>query len=234
MLSSDLQSTIKWMMEPDPQRRPDVSTLLASNRIQKILAQRKALNPFGHVVSNIYFYLLFNIFVYSSVNHKKFALKNNIIKKKKKRISKCDTSNILHKHDTTFFDSLLCYYIFFQKKIHRSIVNSLFNLRTIFYNIFNAIFSVLKLKCAKGGRIIGTADTSTPQSTRFQPLLQTDDSFFRLDDSEIDFEESPNIKNNEKCFYKTPDVLIVNSTPLNHYNQGLRRNRSELSRTSLM
>lgn len=39
------------MMDPDPLRRPEVDTLLATNRIQKILAQRKALSPFSHVVN---------------------------------------------------------------------------------------------------------------------------------------------------------------------------------------
>lgn len=135
----------------------------------------------------------------------------------------------VHQHDPNIPYNVVIF--FFQKKIHRNIVNSFFSLRTLLYNIFNAIFSVLKLKCAKEGHI---ADTSTPQTTKFQPISQTDDSFFRLDDSEIDFDESPNVKNNQKCFYATPDVQIVNSTPLNHYTQGIRRNRSEFSRTSLM
>lgn len=117
-----------------------------------------------------------------------------------------------------------------QRKIPRNLLSSWFNLRTFFYNIFTAIFSALKLKCAKDGR--SCAETSTPQASRFQTM--SDNSFFLLEDSNIDFEESPDIKD-VKSFYTTPDLQIVNSTPLNHYNHGnSRRNRGELSRTSLL
>lgn len=41
-------------MDPDPLRRPDVNTLLASYRIQQILAQRRIFKPFGTFVSSFH------------------------------------------------------------------------------------------------------------------------------------------------------------------------------------
>lgn len=96
--------------------------------------------------------------------------------------------------------------------------------------------SVLKLNYVKPNRSKDLmAQTSTPIPTT---VLQepSDDSFLQLEDSDIDFEESPSNRSQSKIFLKPVETQIVNSTPLNHYNsQGnYRRNRSELSRTSLV
>lgn len=117
----------------------------------------------------------------------------------------------------------------FQTKVQQSISNLLLILHQTFYNFLSKFFSIFKLKRKEG---ITFAETSTPQSTKFQPA--TDDSFFLLEDSEIDFEESPNVKKLKQGYASTPDIHIVNSTPLNHYNSGARRPRGEISRTSLV
>lgn len=50
-VSLELRNIIKWMMNPDPRKRPDVNTLLSLPRIQRILAHRKMLTPVRMVVS---------------------------------------------------------------------------------------------------------------------------------------------------------------------------------------
>lgn len=78
--------------------------------------------------------------------------------------------------------------------------------------------------------------TSTPTAPTVAIHPTSDDSFLRLDDSEIDFDDSPSNRSNNRSLGKLPDSLIVNSTPLNHYStQGaFRRSRMEISRTSLV
>lgn len=74
------------------------------------------------------------------------------------------------------------------------------------------------------------AKTSTPCQVKINPA--SDDSFLKLEDSDIGFDESPRNKS-----VKLPiESQIVNSTPLNHYNShgNARHNRSALSRTSLV
>lgn len=101
------------------------------------------------------------------------------------------------------------------------------------YHIFTAVISALRLttSSAPGRRRNNSiAKTSTPCQINVNP--PSDDSFLKLEDSDIGFDESPRIKTG-----KSPiETQIVNSTPLNHYNsQGsIRHNRSALSRTSLV
>lgn len=91
----------------------------------------------------------------------------------------------------------------------------------------------LKLTRKQNHRKDPIAQTSTPQTVAAE---SSDDSFLQLEDSNIDFDESPSNRSQNKSFVKPLEMQIVNSTPLNHYNsQGnFRRNRSELSRTSLV
>lgn len=110
-------------------------------------------------------------------------------------------------------------------------------LRMYILNFFVSLFSFFKLKHLK--RPIqpqNIALTSTPTAPTIAIQQTSDDSFLRLDDSEIDFEESPSNRSMNRSHGKIPESLIVNSTPLNHYNsQGsFRRSRMEISRTSLV
>lgn len=93
--------------------------------------------------------------------------------------------------------------------------------------------SALKLTRKRHHRKDSIAQTSTPQMVAAE---SSDDSFLQLEDSNIDYDESPSNRSRSKSFLKPTELHIVNSTPLNHYNsQGnFRRNRSELSRTSLV
>lgn len=110
-------------------------------------------------------------------------------------------------------------------------------LRMYILNFFVSLFSFFKLRHLK--RPIqpqSIALTSTPTAPTIAIQQTADDSFLRLDDSEIDFEESPSNRSMNRSHGKIPESLIVNSTPLNHYNsQGsFRRSRMEISRTSLV
>lgn len=51
VISQDLQYIIKWMLDPDPYKRPNVNMILATKKIQKILFRRKLLKPFKIIVS---------------------------------------------------------------------------------------------------------------------------------------------------------------------------------------
>lgn len=39
------------MLDPDPFKRPDINTILATDKIRKILARRKMMRPFIRIVS---------------------------------------------------------------------------------------------------------------------------------------------------------------------------------------
>lgn len=52
VLSIDLQNIIKWMLDPDPFKRPDVNAILATDKIRKILARRQMVRPFIKIVSD--------------------------------------------------------------------------------------------------------------------------------------------------------------------------------------
>lgn len=103
------------------------------------------------------------------------------------------------------------------------------------------MFSFFKLKRLKtSNQPYNIALTSTPTAP-FVAINQTtpDDSFLRLDHSQIDFDDSPSNRSSlNRSMKKTPDSLIVNSTPLNHHHSShanSRRSRiMEFSRTSLV
>lgn len=108
----------------------------------------------------------------------------------------------------------------------------MYTFRLYIYNLLTSIMSALKLTQNRH-RTDSIAQTSTPRTLAAE---SSDDSFLQLEDSNIDFDDSPSNRSQNKSFLKPMDMQIVNSTPLNHYNsQGnYRRNRSELSRTSLV
>lgn len=126
---------------------------------------------------------------------------------------------------------------YFQKKYARKLVERWYLLRIYICNMFLSVFSIFKLRHLKNPRYKTTfALTSTPTAPTMILKPASDDSFLRLDDSEIDFEDSPSNRSQNKSFGKLTESMVVNSTPLNHYSShaGFRRNRSEISRTSLM
>lgn len=104
-------------------------------------------------------------------------------------------------------------------------------IRTFLLSLITVISSALKIKRFKNGR----RDDLTAHSTPRQMGESSDDSFLQLEDSNIDFDESPSNRSQNKSFLKVNENLIANSTPLNHYNSmgSFRRSRIELSRTSL-
>lgn len=188
VLSIDLQNIIKWMLDPDPFKRPDVNAILATDKIKKILARRKMVRPFNKIVSDA----------------KQFA--------RSYRLS----------HD-----------LLLQTKATRNVWSSMYTFRIYICNLLTSIMCALKLSRKRDLRKDSIAQTSTPQTMAAE---SSDDSFLQLEDSNIDFDESPSNRSHNKSFLKPLEMQIVNSTPLNHYNsQGnYRRNRSELSRTSLV
>lgn len=116
-------------------------------------------------------------------------------------------------------------------------LNRLRALRIYIVNTFLTLFSIFKLKHLKKPiQPYNMALTSTPTAPTVAVQQASDDSFLRLDDSEIDFEDSPSNRSLNRSHGKPPELLIVNSTPLNHYNSHgcFRRSRMELSRTSLL
>lgn len=103
-------------------------------------------------------------------------------------------------------------------------------------NFLMSMLSMFKLRhLKKPNQPHNIALTSTPTAPTIAINPTTDDSFLRLDDSEIDFEDSPSNRSSNRSMSKLPDSLIVNSTPLNHYSShgAFRRSRMEISRTSL-
>lgn len=97
-------------------------------------------------------------------------------------------------------------------------------------NLFTKISSALKLSKRRHRKDVTAHSTPRPLGE------SSDDSFLQLEDSKIDFDDSPSNRSANKSFLKASDLHIVNSTPLNHYNShgSFRRNRCELSRTSLV
>lgn len=171
-------------MHPDPYKRPDVNTLLNTNRIRKTLENRRLIHR--KVVSS-----------YNFLFPSTYAL------------------NIL-------------YNFFLQIKWS---MKFWCNIKTFLNNIFASIISALRLRCHLPQNKRNTiAKTSTPCQVKISP--PSDDSFLKLEDSDIGFDDSPRNKS-----VKSPiESQIVNSTPLNHYNShgNVRHNRSALSRTSLV
>lgn len=130
-----------------------------------------------------------------------------------------------------------CLFLSLQKKFTRSILNRCYMMRLYVVNLFVSMLSIFKLRHLKRANPPhNIALTSTPTAPTIAILQTSDDSFLRLDDSEIDFEDSPSNRSCNRSMGKLPDSLIVNSTPLNHYSsQGaFRRSRMEISRTSLV
>lgn len=123
-------------------------------------------------------------------------------------------------------------FVSFQKKATKNIWSSMYSFRLYMYSWFTSIIAAFKLTRRRDHRKDSIAKTSTPQTVAAE---SSDDSFLQLEDSNIDFDDSPSNRSHSKSFVKPVEMQIVNSTPLNHYNsQGsYRRNRSELSRTSL-
>lgn len=101
-----------------------------------------------------------------------------------------------------------------------------------------SLFSIFKLKHLKNSNHPqNIALTSTPTAPALIVHQASEDSLLRLDDSEIDFEDSPSNRSIDRSLGKPPESQIVNSTPLNHYNShgsSFRRSRMEISRTSLV
>lgn len=106
-------------------------------------------------------------------------------------------------------------------------------IKVFLLSLIASVFSIFILKHLKKNEPSPITLTSTPTAPTISINKTSDDSFLRLDDSEIDFEDSPS--NRSRNLGKIPESLIVNSTPLNHYNShgSFRRSRMELSRTSL-
>lgn len=154
------------MLDPDPFKRPNVNTILATRKVQKILARRRLMTP-----------------------------------------------------------------IKVAKKWSKNVWSTFYVIRAFILNVISMISSALKIKRLKSGYRKDLTAHSTPR----QMEDSSDDSFLQLEDSKIDFEDSPSNRSHNSTFTKTSDAQIANSTPLNHYNtQGtFRRSRLELSRTSL-
>lgn len=91
--------------------------------------------------------------------------------------------------------------------------------------MISTISSALKIKRLKNGHRKDLTAHSTPR----QMEDSSEDSFLQLEDSKIDFEDSPSNRSHNKSFSKSMNV-IANSTPVNH-NQGasIRRSRLEFS-----
>lgn len=126
-----------------------------------------------------------------------------------------------------------------QKKCSRNVFSLWHTIKIYIVNIFVTLFSIFKLRhLKKPNQPHNIALTSTPTAPTIavHQTSTTDDSFLRLDDSEIDFEDSPSNRSLNRSHGKPPESLIVNSTPLNHYNShgSFRRSRMEISRTSLV
>lgn len=106
--------------------------------------------------------------------------------------------------------------------------------RVYLVNLFVSMFSFFKLKRLKtSNQSHNIALTSTPTAPTVAICQTNDDSFLRLDHSGIDFDDSPS----NRSMGKSPDSLIVNSTPLNHHSSHGNSRRSrimEFSRTSLV
>lgn len=128
-------------------------------------------------------------------------------------------------------------FVYFKKKLARLVLNRFYIIKLYVVNMIISMLSIFKLKhLKKSNHPQNIALTSTPTALKVAIHQTSDDSFLRLDDSEIDFEDSPSNRRNNRSIGKLSDSLIVNSTPLNHYSThgSFRRNRSELSRTSLV
>lgn len=101
-----------------------------------------------------------------------------------------------------------------------------------------SMFSFFKLKRLKtSNQPQSMALTSTPTAPNVSiNRASADESFLRFDQSHIDFDDSPS----NRSIKKSPNSLIVNSTPLNHNHHhsshgNSRRSRvMEFSRTSLV
>lgn len=110
--------------------------------------------------------------------------------------------------------------------------------RVYIISLFVSMFAFFKLKRLKtSNQPLNMALTSTPTAPNVSiNRASADESFLRLDQSQIDFDDSPN----NRSMIKTPNSLIVNSTPLNHNHHhsshgNSRRSRiMEFSRTSLL
>lgn len=125
----------------------------------------------------------------------------------------------------------------FQRKFSRNLMGRMHTLKIYIVNLFLSLFSFFKLKHLKApNQAYNIALTSTPTAPTVAIQPTSDDSFLRLDDSEIDFDDSPSNRSINRSQGKPPESLIVNSTPLNHYNShgSFRRSRMEISRTSLV
>lgn len=118
-----------------------------------------------------------------------------------------------------------------QKTWSKNVQSTFYFIRAIILNIISIISSALKIKRLKTGHRRDLTVHSTPN----QIENSSDDSFLQLEDSNIDFEESPSNRIHRKSFSKMNELNIANSTPLNHYNnQGtFRRSRLEFSRSCL-
>lgn len=107
-------------------------------------------------------------------------------------------------------------------------------------SLFVWMFSFFKLKRLKtSNQPLNIALTSTPTVPNVAIHPTSDDSFLRLDHSQIDFDDSPSNRSSSsnRPMGKSPDSLIVNSTPLNHHSSHGNSRRSrimEFSRTSLV
>lgn len=121
--------------------------------------------------------------------------------------------------------------IHLQKRAARFTMDKLRLIKVYICNVVMSVVSLFQLKHLKNPTP-SIALTSTPTVSSFisQP---SDSSFLRLDDSNIDFEDSPNRSRSKSFGNLSP---MMNSTPLNHYNShgSFRRARNELSRTGLV
>lgn len=134
-------------------------------------------------------------------------------------------------------NQLFCLFFLLQKKYSRILMNRMFAMKIYLVNFMMSLFSMFKLKhLKKSSQPPNIAMTSTPTAPKVVVQTNSEDSFLRLDDSEIDFEDSPSNRSSNRSHSKMPESLIVNSTPLNHYNShgSFRRSRMEISRTSLV
>lgn len=127
--------------------------------------------------------------------------------------------------------NVLLYYL--QKRGSRYVMAKIRWIKNCICNMFLSVASIFKLRHLKSPNP-SFALTSTPTVSSFisQP---SEDSLLRLDDSKIDFDDSPNRSQNKSFSNLSP--MIMNSTPLNHYNShgSFRRGRNaEISRTSLV
>lgn len=128
-----------------------------------------------------------------------------------------------------------------QKKGCNKLWKRCYKIKIYFYSLIVMIMSVFQLKRLKQVHTPHTkhslATTSTPCAYSNFVQLPNEDSFMQLDTSDIDFDDSPSNRSQSKSFIKTNNSQVFNSTPLNHHNSHTsfrNRNRTELSRTSLV